>query len=169
MPTRCREVVHHAVASRSGLRRNCSRCDNGDRDPICDDGMERWLASVESAGAARDVGYVNAGSLPFSLVLFAAADLPTAFLWARESYRARSLWPAVFFHSLHNSISQWLFPKFFAGGENERWLGEGGLLPVAGYVLLGLAIFVWTRRGPSWRVLSCGAFTNQTTEQAAWQ
>jgi membrane protease YdiL (CAAX protease family) len=129
-----------------------------------------WLCQLAyHAPLIAGAGYVNAGSLPLSLVLFAAADLPTAFLWARESYRARSLWPAVFFHSFHNTISQWLFPKFFAGGENERWLREGGLLPVAGYVLLGLAIFVWTRRGPSWRVLSYGALTNRPTEPAASQ
>jgi hypothetical protein len=72
----------------------------------------------------------------------------------------------VLFHSFQNTISQWLFPKFFAGGENERWLGEGGLLPVTGYVLLGLAIFVWTRRGPSWRTLFDGVLTNQMPEQA---
>jgi uncharacterized protein len=129
-----------------------------------------WLCQLAyHAPVIAGAGYVNVGSVPFSLVLFAAADLPLTFLWARESYRARSLWPAVLFHSFHNTISQWLFPKFFAGGENERWLGEGGLLPVAGYVLLGLAIFVWTRRGPSWRVLSCGALTNQIKEQAAAQ
>jgi hypothetical protein len=125
-----------------------------------------WLCQLAyHAPLIAGAGYVDAGSLPLSLVLFAAADLPTAFLWARESYRARSLWPALFFHSFHNTISQWLFPKFFAGGENERWLGEGGLLPVAGYVLLGLAIFVWTRRGPSWRVLSNSALNNQIAEQ----
>jgi membrane protease YdiL (CAAX protease family) len=129
-----------------------------------------WLCQLAyHAPFIAGAGYVNAGSLPFSLVLFAAADLPLAFLWARESYRARSLWPAVLFHSFHNTISQWLFPKFFADGENERWLGEGGLLPVAGYVVLGLAIFIWTRRGPSWQVLSCSAFTNQIGKQAASQ
>ena len=82
-----------------------------------------WLCELAyHAPLVAGAGYVNAGSLPFSLVLFAAADLPLTFLWARESYRARSLWPAVLFHSFHNTISQWLFPKFFAGGENERWL-----------------------------------------------
>jgi membrane protease YdiL (CAAX protease family) len=125
-----------------------------------------WLCQLAyHAPLIAGAGYANAGSLPFSLVLFAAADLPLTFLWARESYRARSLWPAVLFHSFHNTISQWLFPNFFAGGANERWLGEGGLLPVAGYVLLGLAIFVWTRRGPSWRVLSSSAFTDQIAGQ----
>jgi hypothetical protein len=129
-----------------------------------------WLCQLAyHAPLIAGAGYVNAGSLPVSLALFAAADLPLTFLWARESYRARSLWPAVFFHSFHNTISQWLFPKFFAGGENERWLGEGGLLPVAGYVLLGLAIFVWTRRGLSWRVLSDGAISSQLAEQATSQ
>jgi hypothetical protein len=64
--------------------------------------------------------------------MFIAGDLPVAFLWARESYRARTVWPAVFFHSFHNTISQWLFPKFFAGGEDELWLGEGAFFPSRG-------------------------------------
>jgi hypothetical protein len=92
-----------------------------------------WLCQLAyHAPVIAGAGYANAGGLFTSLGLFAAGDLPTAFLWAHESYRARSLWPAVFFHSFHNTISQWLFPRLFAGGENELWLGEGGLLPVAG-------------------------------------
>ena len=103
-------------------------------------------------------GYVAAGGFWTSAALFAAAGLPVSFLWAFESYRARSLWPAVFFHSFHNTVSQWLFPKFFAGGENELWLGEGGLLPTAGYLVLGIALFLWMRRrGLAWRTLSRAA------------
>jgi hypothetical protein len=71
----------------------------------------------------------------------------------------------VFFHSFHNTISQWLFPKFFAGGEEELWLGEGGLLPVAGYVVLGVALFIWMRwRGPSWKALARQALTTSPRE-----
>src|SRR5207302_1103142 len=107
----------------------------------------------------------NAGGLVTSLALFAAGDLSTAFLLAYGSYRARSLWPAVFFHSFHNTISQWLFPKFFAGGENELWLGEGGLLPVAGYIVVGLGLFVWMwRRGLSWQDVARQALTTSSTE-----
>jgi uncharacterized protein len=100
-------------------------------------------------------GYLETGSLWSSVGKAAVFDLSLAFIWAHESYRARSLWPAVFFHSFHNTISQWLFPKFFAGGENEVWLGEGGRLPLAGYILVGAALYVGMRlRGNSWRVLS---------------
>lgn len=57
-------------------------------------------------------------------------------------------------HSFHNTISQWLFPKFFAVADNELVHGEGGLLPVAGYVVIGAALFLWMRwRGPSWQAL----------------
>lgn len=99
-------------------------------------------------------GYADAGGVLWSLTLFAAAGLPVAFLFARESYLARSVWPAVFFHSFHNTISQWLFPKLFAGGDNELWLGEGGLLPAAGYIIFGAAVFVLMKwRGPSWQAL----------------
>ena len=110
-------------------------------------------------------GYADAGGLITSLALFAAGDLPVAFLWARESYRARTVWAAVFFHSFHNTISQWLLPKFFAGGGDELWLGEGGLLPVAGYVVLGVALFIWMRwRRPSWKALARQALTTSTRE-----
>jgi membrane protease YdiL (CAAX protease family) len=115
-----------------------------------------WLCQLAyHAPLMAGAGYANRGSLFISLALFASGDISVAFLWAREAYRARSVWPAVFFHSFHNTISQWLFPKFFAGGEDELWLGEGGLLPVAGYAALGVALFFWMRRrGPSWSALA---------------
>jgi uncharacterized protein len=100
--------------------------------------------------------YVDLGSLPVSFVLFAIGDLPFTFIAARECYRARSPWPAVFFHSFHNTISQWLFPKFFTVSTGQYWLqGEDGLLPMAGYVALGLFFFAAMRRqGRSWQALA---------------
>jgi membrane protease YdiL (CAAX protease family) len=115
-----------------------------------------WLCQLAyHAPLMAGAGYADAGSLMTTLALFAVGDLPVSFLWAWGSYRAGSLWPAVFFHSFHNTVSQWLFPKFFAGGENELWLGEAGLLPVAGYIVVGVAVFLWMRRrGPSWQALA---------------
>jgi membrane protease YdiL (CAAX protease family) len=125
-----------------------------------------WLCQLAyHAPLMAGAGYADAGGLVPSLALFAAGDLSVAFLWARESYRARSLWPAVFFHSFHNTISQWLFPKFFAGGGNELWLGESGLVPVAGYVVLGAALHLWMRRhGPSWQALARHALITSPSE-----
>jgi hypothetical protein len=121
-----------------------------------------WICQLlYHAPLLAGAGYAAAGGFFTSLALFAAADLPLSFLWAFESYRARSLWPAVFFHSFHNTVSQWLFPKFFAGGENELWLGESGLLPAACYVAVGIGLFVWMRRrGLAWRALARPARTN---------
>jgi hypothetical protein len=104
--------------------------------------------------AGADYGLV--GGLGTSLVLFAISDLPVSFIMARESYRARSLWPAVFFHSFHNTISQWLFPKFYAVSDDQPWLrGEMGLLPMIGYIVLGTSMYAWMRlRGQSWASLS---------------
>jgi len=117
---------------------------------------------VYHAPLVAGAGYANAGGLFTSLALFAAGDLSLAFLWAHESYRARSLWPAVFFHSFHNTISQWLFPRLFVGGEDEFWLGEGGLLPVAGYLVVGITLYLWMRlRGRSWRALARDALDSR--------
>ena len=101
-------------------------------------------------------GYAEAGGLLANVALFAAGDLPITFIFAREAYRARSLWPAVFLHSFHNTISQWLFPKFFAVSANQPWLqGEAGILPMAGYALLGAALFLEMRlRRQTWKALA---------------
>ena len=125
-----------------------------------------WLCQIAyHAPLMVGAGYLNGGSLGTSLLLFAVEDLPVSFLFAWLSYQACSLWPAVLFHSFHNTISQWLFPKFFAGGDDELWLGEGGLLPMAGYVVLGAAVFLWMRwRGPSWTALAHSALTRATKE-----
>jgi len=106
-----------------------------------------WICElIYHAPVIAGAGYAAAGGFFTSLALFAAMDLSLTFLWAFESYRARSLWPAVFFHSFHNTLSQWLFPKFFAGGDNELWLGESGVLPAACYVVVGIGLFLWMRR-----------------------
>jgi CAAX protease family protein len=100
--------------------------------------------------------YVDLGSLPVSVAIFAIGDLPITFIAARECYLARSLWPAVFLHSFHNTISQWLFPKFFTVGTGQIWLqGEDGLLPMVGYGLLGILFLArMRRRGQSWHALA---------------
>jgi hypothetical protein len=124
-----------------------------------------WLCQwAYHAPLVVGAGYANSGEHIPSLGAFAAADLVLTWLWARESYRAASLWPAVFFHSFHNTISQWLFPKFFAGGDDQLWLGETGRLPAAGYVVIGALLFLWTRRrAPSWTTLARRAVTAPST------
>jgi membrane protease YdiL (CAAX protease family) len=123
-----------------------------------------WLCQIAyHAPLMAGAGYLSGRGLVTGFALFAVGDLPVSFLLAWMSYRARSLWPAVFLHSFHNTVSQWLFPKFFAGGNDELWLGEGGLLPLAGYVVLGGAVFLWMRwRGGSWQALVGGALTTST-------
>ncbi len=116
-----------------------------------------WLFQVAyHAPLMAGADYALVGGLWTSLLLFAIGDLPVSFIMARESYRARSLWPAVFFHSFHNTTSQWLYPKLFSVTDDQPWLrGEAGILPMAGYIVLGSAMYLWMRmRGQSWRTFS---------------
>src|SRR5262249_27414704 len=111
---------------------------------------------AERAPVIARAGYADVGGLGLSLVLFALGGPPWSFIAARESYAARSVWPAIFFHSFHNTISQWLFPKFFVVADNQPWLrGEAGILPTVGYVVLGGVLYLsMRRRGQSWRTLA---------------
>ena len=98
-------------------------------------------ARLSRAADPIGAGYLGSGSVTASLVLFAIGDLPVSFLFAWLTYRMRSLWAAVFLHSFHNTISQWLFPKLFVGDDDPLLLGEGGVLPMAGYWVLGTRYF----------------------------
>ena len=124
-----------------------------------------WLFQVAYHAplmAGADYGLV--AGFGTSLVLFAIGDLPVSFIMARESYRARSLWPAVFFHSFHNTISQWLFPRLFTVSQDQPWLrGEMGLLPMLGYIVLGTSMYAWMRlRGHTWESVSREALVPST-------
>jgi membrane protease YdiL (CAAX protease family) len=115
-----------------------------------------WLCQLlYHAPLIAGAGYASGGSFVGDVARFAPADLALTFIWAAESYRAGSVWPAVFFHSFHNTISQWLFPRLFAGGEHEFWLSETGVLPAGIYVAVGIVFYLRMRqRGPSWRMLA---------------
>jgi len=124
-----------------------------------------WLCQLAyHAPLMAGAGYANAGGFFASLALFAAGSLSVTFLWARQSYRARSLWPAVLFHSFHNTISQWLFPRLFTVSPDQPWLrGEMGLLPMLGYIVLGTSMYAWMRlRGHTWESFSREALVPST-------
>jgi membrane protease YdiL (CAAX protease family) len=120
-----------------------------------------WLCQlVYHAPLMAGAGYLDEGGLARSLALFAAGDLPISFLIAWLAYRAGTLWPAVLLHSLHNTISQWLYPRLFESGNPALLDGEGGMLPIAGYVVLGVVLLVWMRRhGQSWGAFARGALS----------
>src|SRR5688500_2248228 len=83
-----------------------------------------WLFQVAyHALLMAGAGYADVSGLGTSLALFAVGDPAITFIMAKESYRARSLWPAVFFHSFHNPISQWPFLRLFSW--QEPWLNGG--------------------------------------------
>ena len=115
-----------------------------------------WLVQLAyHAPPMAGAGYANVGGLTMSLMMFAIGDLSFTFLGAHEAYRARSLWPAVFFHSFHNTISQWLFPKFFTANADQIWVrGEEGVFPMIGYLVLGAAVYLAMRRRTTWQAFA---------------
>jgi membrane protease YdiL (CAAX protease family) len=122
-----------------------------------------WLSQLAyHAPLMLGADYVDVGGFWPSVTVFALGDLPMAFIIAHEAYRARSLWPAVFLHSFHNTISQYLFPRLFAVGPGQMWLqGESGILPMLGYLAVGAVIYVRMRAGGlSWQQLADTAMAN---------
>jgi len=72
--------------------------------------------------------YVDLGNLPVSFALFAIGDLPFTFIAARECYRARSLWPAVFFHMAgYVALGLFFFAAMRRRGRSWRSLANDAL------------------------------------------
>jgi membrane protease YdiL (CAAX protease family) len=88
-------------------------------------------------------GYLLKDSLLVTLALFTALKSCSSPMWAWVVYRMGSVWPAVFFHALHNLTSQWLYPRLFVTDEGGIMLGEFGVLPVVSY---GVAAAIWVAK-----------------------
>jgi membrane protease YdiL (CAAX protease family) len=103
-------------------------------------------------------GYLLNHSLAITVLLFAGIKAFASPLWAWAMYRADSIWPAIFFHSFHNLVSQWLYPKLFAEVGQGVMLGEFGVLPIASYgVATGLGFISMYRKKLSWEQLAVSA------------
>ncbi|MFH1438052.1 MAG: CPBP family intramembrane glutamic endopeptidase [Pseudomonadota bacterium] len=105
--------------------------------------------------------FLLGGSLAMTVLLFAGLKMFASPLWAWSVYRSRSIWPAVFFHTFHNEISQWLFPHFFSTTDDGVLLGEFGVLPVAAYAAaFGIWLVAMLVRGTGWQKLAARALTS---------
>jgi membrane protease YdiL (CAAX protease family) len=100
-------------------------------------------------------GYLDTAGSLWVIPLFFAAKLGASFVWAHGCYAMMSVWPAFWFHAIHNGLSQSIFPRFFTGGDDHLLLGESGLLPTLGYlVMAGIIMFRMRRKGQNWADLS---------------
>ena len=109
--------------------------------------------------------FLLGGSVALTVLLFAGLKIFASPLWAWSVYRSRSIWPAVFFHTFHNEISQWLFPKFFSTSDDGILLGEFGVLPVAAYAAaFGIWLVAMLMRGTGWQKLAASALKKEETK-----
>jgi CAAX protease family protein len=100
-------------------------------------------------------GYLLKDSLLVTLLLFTALKICASPLWAWVVYRMGSVWPAVFFHALHNLASQWLYPRLFVSDEGGIMLGEFGVLPIVCYATAAaIGVAKMRRQRLSWLQLA---------------
>jgi membrane protease YdiL (CAAX protease family) len=90
-------------------------------------------------------GYLGATNLSAAIALFFALGVGLTPLWTWATYRWRSVWMAVLFHTFHNAVSQVLVPKALGDG-SPLLLGESGVFPVVAYLTAGLVVFLILRR-----------------------
>ena len=96
------------------------------------------------------VGFVVGESFALTIVLFAVLKLALTPLWTWGTYRTGSIWAAAFFHSLHNTFSQSVFPRLFDASVLDPVVGELGVVPNGLYgVLTLIGLLVISRRGGS--------------------
>ena len=94
-----------------------------------------WVTVIETAFHVPLIllaGYAAGESRIMSVALFLGLKIGATTVWTWATYRWRTIWMAVGFHTLHNAVSQVIAPKLLGDGD-PRVLGEYGLLPVALY------------------------------------
>lgn len=76
------------------------------------------------------VGYAAGPSAVLSAVLLVAGITAAGFVISRLRLETGSLWPAVVFHGVWNSVIQTAFDPATPGAAARLWVGESGLLVV---------------------------------------
>ena len=103
-------------------------------------------------------GYLVDDSFALTLGLFALLKLVLTPIWTWGTYATASVWTAALFHSLHNTLSQAVYPPLFDASPLDLHTGELGLLPIALYgavaVVGGLVL---RRRGVRFDALAAEA------------
>lgn len=90
--------------------------------------------------------YANGTNLLFQLLCFTVGIIGVATMLAWFRLRSGSVWPAVLFHAVHNTLIDSVFPKATSDTDLTPYIGtEFGI----GLALAGIVLFLifWTRRG----------------------
>ena len=128
-----------------------------------------WVIALETVFHLPLVllaGYLAGDRWALSIALFLCLKLGATPVWTWATYRWRTVWMAIWFHALHNAVSQVLVPKALGAGD-ARILGEAGVLPVALYLVTAGAVFGMARaRGLRWRDLAGPALSGTERRQA---
>ena len=91
------------------------------------------------------VAYGHSSDLAVTIGLFLLLKCGATPIWTTLTYATGSIWTAIWFHTYHNGLSQFVFPRAFGGDAGHEVLGEFGLFPVAAYILAAFALFLVLR------------------------
>jgi membrane protease YdiL (CAAX protease family) len=129
-----------------------------------------WVIAIETLFHVPVIllaGYLAGGTWVQTIVLFIGLGMGLTPVWTWATYRWRTIWMAVAFHTCHNAVSQVLLPKALGEG-GPLVLGESGVLPVAFYLLAaGLLVGIAFARGRSWRDFAFNALSEAEPLEAS--
>lgn len=77
------------------------------------------------------------------------------------TYATGSVWTAIWLHTYHNGLSQFVFPRAFGHEAGHDILGEFGLFPVSCYIVAAAVMFLVLRR----KKLTWKAFAQASMEK----
>jgi membrane protease YdiL (CAAX protease family) len=84
------------------------------------------------------------GNITLELTAFFVVIISMSFIMTYNTFKSKSLWPAVLFHAVSNVYIQKIFPPLTRKIEGtEHWLGENGIM--FAIVTFGFGIYFWRK------------------------
>lgn len=96
-------------------------------------------------------GYVEGGSLLYSLVAFVLCIFPVGIICGLLAIRSGSVWPCAFLHAAHNNYDQAIFDLITKGEDKMYFVSETGILTITCVWIIAIIMYIsFQKRNFDW-------------------
>lgn len=90
--------------------------------------------------------YMAGAPIWYKLPAFVLCIVPIGIIIGLLTYKAKSIWPAVFLHAAHNNFDQVVFGAMTSGADRMYYVSETGIFTIICVWMFALLMVLWVKR-----------------------